>query len=137
MSIFRVEEIRRRFIRFDDKRTRSTHLEPDKLAIVSYVWDLAIQQRKTCVIQDTDVTIDEKFVEFRGRYRFVQYMPSKPTKYGMKIFWMYESKSGYVLGGLVYVNRQPGEPPHKNLGLEVVQAFHEPNGVDIYVQEAK
>lgn len=122
MSIFRFEEIRR-FVRFDDKRTRNTRLETDKLAMVSYVWDLFIEQCKTCVIPDTNVTIDEQLVGFRGRCRFVQYMPSKPAKYGLKIFWMCESKSGYAMDGLVYVGRQPGEPPHKNLGLEVVQTL--------------
>lgn len=122
MSIFRFEEIRR-FVRFDDKRTRNARLETDKLAMVSYIWDLFIQQCKTCVIPDTNVTIDEQLVGFRGRCSFVQYMPSKPAKYGLKIFWMCESTSGYALDGLVYVGRQPGEPPHKNLGFEVVQTL--------------
>ncbi|XP_022910889.2 piggyBac transposable element-derived protein 4-like [Onthophagus taurus] len=116
MSIFRFEEIRR-FVRFDDKRTRNARLETDKLAMVSYIWDLFIQQCKTCVIPDTNVTIDEQLVGFRGRCTFVQYMPSKLAKYGLKIFWMCESTSGYALDGLVYVG------PHKNLGLEVVQTL--------------
>nr|XP_022902638.1 piggyBac transposable element-derived protein 4-like [Onthophagus taurus] len=116
MSIFLFEEIRR-FVRVDDKRTRNARLETDKLAMVSYIWDLFIQQCKTCVIPDTNVTIDEQLVRFRGRCTFVQYMPSKPDKYGLKIFRMCESTSGYALDGLVYVCRQPGEPPHKNLGL--------------------
>nr|XP_022908188.1 piggyBac transposable element-derived protein 4-like [Onthophagus taurus] len=101
----------------------NARLGTNKLAMVSYIWDLFIQQCKTCVIPDTNVTIDEQLVGFRGRFTFVQYMPSKPAKYGLKIFWMCESTSGYILDGLVYVGRQPGEPPHKNLGLEVVQTL--------------
>ena len=50
-------------------------------------------------------------------------MPKPLTKYELKIFWLCESKSGFVLNGLVYVGCQPGEPPHKNLGLEVVQTL--------------
>ncbi|XP_071051378.1 piggyBac transposable element-derived protein 4-like [Onthophagus taurus] len=105
------------------KRMRNARLETDTLAMVSYIWDLFIQQCKTCVIPDTNVTIEEQFVGFRGRCTFVQYMPSKPAKYGLKIFWMCEFTSGYALDGLVYIGRQLGEPPHKNLGLEVVQTL--------------
>ncbi|XP_022908188.2 piggyBac transposable element-derived protein 4-like [Onthophagus taurus] len=101
----------------------NARLGTNKLAMVSYIWDLFIQQCKTCVIPDTNVTIDEQLVGFRGRFTFVQYMPSKPAKYGLKIFWMCESTSGYTLDGLVYVGRQPGEPPRKNLELEVVQTL--------------
>nr|XP_022904749.1 piggyBac transposable element-derived protein 4-like [Onthophagus taurus] len=66
-----------------------------EVAMVSYIWDLFIQQCKTCVIPDTNVTIDEQLVGFRDRCTFVQYMPSKPAKYGVKIFWMCESTSDY------------------------------------------
>jgi len=39
---------------------------------------------------------------FRGRYGPKEYMPDKPTKYGIKAFTLAESEHGYVLDILVY-----------------------------------
>ncbi|GJQ85880.1 hypothetical protein Trydic_g15336 [Trypoxylus dichotomus] len=116
MSTFRLEEIRELF-RFDDKRTCNMRLKTNKLAMVPYLLGSFFQQRETCAIPDEYAAIGEQLVRFEGRYRFVQYMPSKPAKYGIKIFWMCEYKSGYARDGLVHVGRQPGEPPRKNLDL--------------------
>ena len=41
-------------------------------------------------------------VGFRGRFAAKQYMPSKPTKYGIKAFVLADSMHGYVLNTLVY-----------------------------------
>lgn len=76
MSVNRFENIRR-FLRFDDKRTRIRRLETDKLAPISYVWNLFLIQCKTVMIPKVNVTIDEQLVGFRGRCGFIQYMPSK------------------------------------------------------------
>lgn len=120
MSVFRFEEIRR-FLRFDDKRTREIRLETDKLAMISHIWQLFIGNCKKRLIPEDNVTIDEQLLGYRGRTKFIQYMPSKPSKYGIKIFWMCESASGYAIDGLIYVGRQPGEDRHKNLGLDIVK----------------
>ena len=41
-------------------------------------------------------------VGFRGRFSSKQYMPSKPTKYGIKSFTLADSTHGYVMNCLVY-----------------------------------
>lgn len=43
-----------------------------------------------------NITIDEGMCKFRGRLVFKQYMPQKPTKYGIKLYMLSESKSGYI-----------------------------------------
>ena len=48
------------------------------------------------------------------------YMPSKPRKYGVKIFWACESTTGYALNGLIYTGKPIDGPPHKNLAFVVV-----------------
>ena len=35
-----------------------------------------------------NLTIDEQLEPFTGKVSFRQYMPSKPDKYGMKIWWV-------------------------------------------------
>ena len=49
-----------------------------------------------------NVSVDETMVGFRGRFAAKQYMPSKPTKYGIKAFTLADSEHGYLLNALVY-----------------------------------
>ena len=45
-------------------------------------------------------------VGFNGRVHWKQYNPSKPTKYGIKIWCAAESKTGYMLNFSVYTGKQ-------------------------------
>ncbi|KAE8285601.1 hypothetical protein D5F01_LYC15266 [Larimichthys crocea] len=65
------------------------------------------------------VTIDEQLVPFCGRCKFLQYMPSKPAKYGIKVFWMCDARVPYAIDGTVYTGKQPGEKAQKNLGRNI------------------
>ena len=62
-------------------------------------------------------------------------MPSKPRKYGLKLFWVRESKTGFALNGLIYSGRQPNEPARRNLATDVVLELCAPffgTGREIY-----
>ena len=120
MSINRFEDIRK-IIRFDDKRTREARAIDDKLAPIRYIWDLFIGNCRTKMVPEEFLTIDEQLLPFRGRCGFIQYMPSKPAKYGVKIFWLCESKSAYAIDGIVYTGRKPDEPVQKNVGMNIVK----------------
>ncbi|KAL2087193.1 hypothetical protein ACEWY4_018252 [Coilia grayii] len=121
MSIRRFEDIRR-FLRFDDKRTRATRLETDHSAAFRYIWDLFLVNCRQRFIPSDCVTVDEQLVPFRGRTKFMQYMNSKPAKYGIKMFWVCDAKTPYAIDGIVYTGRQPGEAVIKNLGFNIVNA---------------
>ncbi|GLD67801.1 piggyBac transposable element-derived protein 4-like protein [Lates japonicus] len=120
MSIGRFEDIRR-FLRFDDKRTRAYRLETDHMAAFRYIWDLFLINCRQKFIPSDCVTVDEQLVPFRGRTKFLQYMPSKPAKYGIKIFWVCDARTPYAIDGIVYTGRQPGEEVQKNLGENIVR----------------
>ena len=49
-----------------------------------------------------DVAGDETMVGFQGRFGPKQYMPGKPTKYGIKAFTLASSEHGYMLNILFY-----------------------------------
>ncbi|XP_057685155.1 piggyBac transposable element-derived protein 4-like [Corythoichthys intestinalis] len=49
----------------------------------------------------------------------LQYMPSKPAKYGIKIFWKCDARVPYAIDGIVYTGRQPGEEVQRNLGENI------------------
>ena len=48
------------------------------------------------------LAIDEAMIKFNGRLKFKQYMPSKPTKFGIKVWEICDSSNGYCLDFDVY-----------------------------------
>ena len=52
------------------------------------------------------LSIDESMVAFKGRCFFKQYMPSKPTKWGIKAFMLADSKSFYCLKFIIYTGKK-------------------------------
>ncbi|XP_061747885.1 piggyBac transposable element-derived protein 4-like [Nerophis ophidion] len=120
MAVGRFEDIRRT-LRFDDKRTRAFRLETDHMAAFRYVWDLFLVNCRQRFIPSDCVTVDEQLVPFRGRCKFLQYMPSKSAKYGLKIFWVCDARIPYAINGIVYTGRQPGEEVQKNMGENIVK----------------
>lgn len=55
------------------------------------------------------VTIDEQLVPFRGRCCLLQYMPSKPARYGLKYFLMACSRTNFTLATLPYLGKEGNE----------------------------
>ena len=98
-----------RFCRFDDAETREARSKDDKLAPIRELWSMLLVRLQECYSPDGSLTVDEQLVSTRNRFSFRQYMPSKPGKYGLKIFWCCDSSTGYPLKGEVYLGRQSGE----------------------------
>ncbi|KAK9730621.1 Transposase IS4 [Popillia japonica] len=61
----------------------------------------------------------------RGRVSFRQYLPSKPDKYGMKIWWICDSRTSYPLRGIPYLGKE-GLNRAENLAQRVVEDLCEP-----------
>ena len=49
-----------------------------------------------------EVSIDESMIGFKGRVSFLQYCPKKPTKWGLKVYVLADSETGYILNILPY-----------------------------------
>ena len=49
------------------------------------------------------------------RIGFLQYLPKKPTKWGVKVWVLADAKSGYVCNFQIYTGRE--ESPHTTFGL--------------------
>ena len=54
---------------------------------------------------ERELSVDEAMIPFRGRSVFKQYIPSKPTKWGIKVWMICESRSGYCLDFDIYTGR--------------------------------
>ena len=114
-----------RYIRFDNWNTREEQKTLNKLAAVSEVWEIFLKNIRRVYIPNESITVDEQLVGYRGRIPGRTYMPSKPRKYGLKIFWACESSTGYALNAMAYGSRE-GDRVHRNLGQDVVMKLVEP-----------
>lgn len=104
MGMTRFEHLLR-FIRFDDKSTRSARRKTDKLAPIRDVWEKVTANFKKYYIPSQNLTIDEQLMPCRCRCSFIQFMPKKPDKYGIKIFWICDCRTAYPLQGFVYTGK--------------------------------
>lgn len=114
-----------RAVRFDNFRDRATRLSQDKLAAIRDFWNEFVTNLRRFYIPEDVVTVDEQLVGYRGRAPGRTYIPSKPRKYGVKIFWACEAQSGYALNGIIYTGKQ-GNEVHRNLGHDVVMELMRP-----------
>ena len=83
-----------------------SHCDPDlpekRIDKVKMDLELLITNFKKSFSPKRNLAVDETMVGFRGRFGPKQYMPNKPTKYGIKAFTLADSEQGYVLDILVY-----------------------------------
>lgn len=78
-------------------------LQPGKkINKIKDVLDLLINNFQQGYSPTRNLSVDETMVGFRGRFSSKQYMPTKPTKYGIKAFTLAESQHGYMMNILVY-----------------------------------
>lgn len=99
-----------RNLRFDNFTDREQRREIDKLAAIRELFEIILQNFQTNFIPSEYLTIDEQLIAFRGRCSFRQYIPSKPARYGIKIFALVDVKNAYTYNLEVYVGTQPDGP---------------------------
>lgn len=97
-------------LRFDNPENRTERKKIDKLAAIRAVFEELVQNFQTYYTPSEYLTIDEKLEAFRGRVSFLQYIPNKPAKYGIKVFALVDAKTYYCLNMEVYVGTQPEGP---------------------------
>lgn len=117
MALRRFEEIRR-VLRFDNPMTRQARSIRDKLAAVRLLIDGFISNSQRCYQHSECVTVDEQLYSFKGRCRYIQYMPSKPAKYGLKYWVLSDAKTYYVSNIEMYCGKDPTRS--EDLGMHVV-----------------
>ena len=73
-----------------------------------------------------ELSIDEGMVKFKGRLGFIQYMPMKPTKRGIKVWMLASPANGYTHEVDVYCGRSDGMTAEHGLGYNVVMKLSTP-----------
>uniref|UniRef100_A0A146KVM3 PiggyBac transposable element-derived protein 4 n=2 Tax=Lygus hesperus TaxID=30085 RepID=A0A146KVM3_LYGHE len=111
-----------RSVRFDHPSTRAEREKTDKLAAIRNVYDMFLANCRNNYSHGEFTTIGEMLFAFRGRCGFVQYMPNKPAKYGLKYHAICDSKTYYTSHFEVYCGKQkPGPRDVSNQPYDIVQ----------------
>ena len=97
-------------MRFDDSNTREERRLTDRLAPIRNIFESVVGAFRQMYSPTEHLTLDEALEAFRGRCCFVQYMPKKPAKYGIKLQCLCEAKTNYICNMEVYVGKQPEGP---------------------------
>ena len=67
--------------------------------------DRIVNNFKTHYEPQQNLSVDESMVGFKGRLSWIQYMPKKPRKWGIKIWTQADSTNGYVSSLKVYTGK--------------------------------
>ena len=94
----------------------------DKLHLIRPLLEIVNKRCLEAYNPNQENAVDEAMIKFRGTLSFRQYMPAKPTKYGIKVWERADSKNGYVCEFQVYVGKPGGNHGReKELGRKVVE----------------
>ncbi|KAK3735838.1 hypothetical protein QZH41_007478 [Actinostola sp. cb2023] len=127
MTKNRFEELSR-FLHFND-----SSVEPkrgadnfDCLYKVRPVLDYFNKKVQDIYNPSKNISVDEGMIAFKGRLSFRQYMPAKPTKYGIKVWIAADSKNGFVVNHKVYLGKEKDKRRENGIGYDVVTGMTSP-----------
>ncbi|GFV89777.1 piggyBac transposable element-derived protein 4 [Trichonephila clavipes] len=115
-----------KFLRFDKNTTRSERLQTDKFCFISEVWKKFVENSITCYKPGPYITIDEQLFPSKARCCFTQYMPSKPDKFGIKLWLASDVESKFMLNGFPYLGKEEESPENLSFSEYVVLGLIEP-----------
>lgn len=73
-----------------------------------------------------ELSINEAMIGYKGRIFFKQYMPTKPTKWGIKVWEMCDADTGYCVAFDIYTGRYSCVNPEVSLGHDIVDKLAAP-----------
>ena len=91
---------------FDDKTTKVERQQLNKLGAIRTFLDAFVHNSKKCFKLGKYTTIDEMLHSFRGIYSWVQYIPSKSAKYGIRMYALCDAKTFYTTSLEIYFGKQ-------------------------------
>lgn len=91
-----------KFLHFADNNLMQENVPSRKLYKVKPILDHMRRKFMTTYIPEKYISVDESLVGWKGRLQWKQYIPSKRKRFGMKLFMLCESSSGYVYNFIIY-----------------------------------
>jgi hypothetical protein len=98
----------KRFFKVSDPAEDETK-KGDKLQKVRDIWTEFISRCKINYWPAQQIGVDEAIKKFKGRCSFKQYIKSKPVRWGLKVFCVCCSLTGYLWNAVIYVGKNEEE----------------------------
>ena len=102
---------------------RDQQRDVDKLAPIRSVYKRFVTACEDNYTPGIGCTVDESLLGFRGRCSFKQYIPNKPSKYGIKVYVLADSQSFYSVSSKIYAGAGthiPGLPVPMQAVLDLI-----------------
>ena len=127
MTKNRFEELSQ-YLPFSNSEKEPQHGEEnfDHLYKVRSLLSGVLENSRKAYEPSKNLSIDEGMIAFKGRLSFRQYIPAKPTKYGIKVWMAADSQNGYVNNFSVYLGKEANVPRVNGLGYDVVMKMASP-----------
>ena len=77
----------------------------DRLFKLREIWTICNTQFAKIVVPGPNISIDESLVLFKGRLVFKQFIPSKRSRFGMKIFLIVDESTRFILNMIIYTGK--------------------------------
>ena len=98
----------------------------DPIAKVRPIVDKLQRNSQKCFRPGRELSVDEAMVAFKGRLGFKQYIPNKPTKWGIKVWVLADSRTGYLCNLEVYTGKDVTADKEQTVGFNVVSDLASP-----------
>jgi hypothetical protein len=120
----------RQFLHFSNNANYNPEAHPNpKLNKIWPVYERLGEKFKDLYTPLRDITIDESLLLFKGRLGWRQFMPLKRARFGIKMFILCESRSGYVWSSIIYTGKGTiidREYAHMPVSSQVVMTLMKP-----------
>ena len=103
-------ELLLRFLHLNNSEMQPQRGDPafDKLYKVRPFLDIILDNFKRHYQPFQHLSIDESMISFKGRLCFIQYLPKKPHKWGLKAWVLADSTNGYTWAWKLYTGKEQG-----------------------------
>ena len=92
----------------------------DKLFKLRPLLDSLVEKFKLMYRPNKELAVDESMIGFKGLLSFLQYIPHKPHKWGLKAWVLADSITGYVCNWKLYTGKEEGRTSEYGLAAKVV-----------------
>lgn len=123
-------EVLKQFLHFSNNEEfdADTHPAP-KLNKIWPIYENLVTKFQNLCTPEQKVTIDESLLLYKGRLGWIQYIPLKRARFGIKTYLLCESKSGYIWNFIIYTGKNTlldREFQHLPVSSQVVMTLMRP-----------
>ena len=93
------------FLHLVDNSIITADMPQRKLTKVLPFIDLLLQKFKMNFIPDKNVCIDESLLDWKGNLSWMQYIPFKRKRFGIKFYVLCDSQTGYIWNFFIYTGK--------------------------------